>query len=230
MADIFTVTHDTWRIEDEGVRFYLLSGTKMSALIDSGMNTFDAKQIAQSLVSGQIILINTHADRDHIAGNGAFESAYMSPNEEDNYRDNGGKDKIIPIKEGDIIDLGDRPLKVIDIPGHTPGSIALIDVKHRVLISGDSIQDGNIFMFGKYRNLPLYVKSLNHLKEFEPEFDVIYPMHGTFPVEPSLTDDLIGGANCILSGKKRGKPVDMFGNSVMLYKFPYAGFLCDIKK
>ena len=44
--------------------------------------------------------------------------------------------------QGDIIDLGDRPLKIIDIPGHTPGSIAILDVKNRVLISGDSV-DGN---------------------------------------------------------------------------------------
>ena len=46
------------------------------------------------------------------------------------------KDGMIPLKEGDIIDLGDRPLEIIDNPGHTPGSIAILDVKNRVLIGG----------------------------------------------------------------------------------------------
>lgn len=31
-----------------------------------------------------------------------------------------GKGTLIPVKEGDVIDLGDRLLKIIDILGHTP--------------------------------------------------------------------------------------------------------------
>ncbi len=104
--------------------------------------------MAEELTELPLILINTHADPDHISGNGAFEEFYMSPDEEDNYRENGGKGTIIPVKEGDVIDLGDRQLRIIDIPGHTPGSIAILDEKYRVLISGDSVEDGNVFMFG----------------------------------------------------------------------------------
>ena len=188
------------------------------------------KKLAEGLTDLSVILINTYADPDHISGNGAFEEIYMSPEEKDNYRDNGGKGTIIPVKDGDVIDLGDRPLRIIDNPGHTPGSIAILDERYRVLIAGDSVQDGNIFMFGKYRNLDTYIGSLERLKEYDGRYDEIYAMHGTIPVKPELIDKLIEGAEQIRSGTAEGKKVDMFGNEVMLYKFPYAGFLGEVKE
>ena len=78
------------------------------------------------------------------SGNDAFDEIYMSAKEDGNYRENGGIGDFRPVHEGDVIDLGDRPLRIIDIPGHTPGSIAIIDEKNRILVSGDSVEDGNL--------------------------------------------------------------------------------------
>ncbi|NLC68972.1 MAG: MBL fold metallo-hydrolase [Clostridiaceae bacterium] len=228
MADVIQINDTAWRIEDNGVRFFLLAGTKKAMLIDSGMNTPNAKQIAESITKLPIMLLNTHADPDHISGNGSFDYFYMHPDEEDNYRAHGGAGIIMPVKENDIIDLGNRPLKIIFIPGHTPGSIAVLDINSRVLISGDTIQDGNIFMFKERRNLSLYIESLKKLSMYTDEFDTIYPSHGTFPVSAELIASLIEGAGQIINGTANGKVIDMFGTPVMFYKFPYAGFLCDI--
>jgi glyoxylase-like metal-dependent hydrolase (beta-lactamase superfamily II) len=117
----------------------------------------------------------------------------MSPSEEENYRGHNGKGKLLQIHEEDMIDLGDRPFRIIDIPGHTPGSIAILDVNNRVLISGDTVQNGDIFMFGAHRNLEQYIESLKHLMNYETLYDVIYPMHGSFPVKPELTEKLLQG-------------------------------------
>ncbi len=228
MADIIKINDTTWRIEDNGVRFFFLVGTEKALLIDSGMNTLNAKQIAESITKLPIILLNTHADPDHIAGNVSFDYFYMHPDEEDNYRAHGGLGSLLPVKDNDIIDLGNRPLKIYFIPGHTPGSIVVLDVNNRVLISGDSIQDGRIFMFKEHRNMSMYVESLNKLSKLTDAFDAIYPAHGSFPVYPELIASLIEGAEQILSGTAKGTSVDMFGTPVMFYKFPYAGFLCDI--
>lgn len=228
MADMIQINDNTWRLEDGGVRFFLLTGTEKALLIDSGMNTPDAKQIAEGITKLPIILLNTHADPDHISGNSRFDYCYMHPDEEDNYRAHGGLGRILPVYDNDIIELGNRPLKIIFIPGHTPGSVAVLDISSRVLISGDTIQDGNIFMFNKYRNLTLYVESLKKISGYAGVFDTIYPSHGSFPVYPELIASLIEGAEQILNGTAKGKVVDMFSTSVMLYKFPYAGFLCDI--
>jgi len=228
MAETIKINDSTWRFEDGGVRFFLLFGKEKAALIDTGMNAPDAKELAEGVTDLPLILINTHGDPDHISGNGAFEKFYMSPIEEDNYRNNGGNGTIIPVNDGDVIDLGDRPLKIIDNPGHTPGSIVILDEKYKVLIGGDAVQDGNIFMFGRYRNLDTYISSLKRLKEYDGSFDEIYPMHGTIPVKSELIEKLIDGAEQIQSGSAEGKKVDVFGTEVMLYKFPYAGFLCEV--
>ena len=37
----------------------------------------------------------------------------------------------------------------------TPGSIAILDINNRVLIAGDSVQDGNIFMFKEHEYVPV---------------------------------------------------------------------------
>ena len=220
MAETIKINDTTWRFEDESVRFFLLCGKEKAALVDSGMNTPNARAMAEALTNLPVIMINTHGDPDHISGNGAFEEFYMSPAEEPNYRDNGGQGTIIPIKEGDLIELGDRSLRIIDIPGHTPGSIAILDEKSRVLISGDSVEDGNVFMFGKYRNIDLYIQSLKHLAEYDGQYDEVYAMHGSIPVKPELTRKLIEGAMQIRQGEAVGKKVDLFGTEVILYRFP----------
>lgn len=228
MNEIIQITEDSWRIEDNGVRFFLLTGTERALLIDSGMQTPNAMEIAKSITTLPLQLLNTHADPDHISGNGMFDSVMMSPMEETLYRVHGGKETILPLKNKDIIDLGNRPLEIIDLPGHTPGSVAILDHNHRVLISGDSIQDGRIFMFGEHRNMKNYVESLLNLSHYEGKFDTIYPSHGSFPISPALIPQLISGANQILSGQAKGNEIDMFGKSVLLYQFEFAGFLCEV--
>ena len=227
MADIVRIDQNTWRIEDGAVRFYLFCGSDRAALIDTGMNVPVARRIAESITSLKLILINTHGDPDHISGNGAFDEVFMSAAEEENYRAYGGTGKVIPVKEGDVIDLGNRPLEVIDIPGHTPGSIALLDLNNRILVSGDSVQDGNIFMFGEGRDLRIYRESLEHLGKFDGLYDKIYPMHGSFPVYPNLIGKLKSGASDIIDGKASQVPVSILGKTVSLFKFEFAGFLCD---
>ena len=227
MAEIIKINNDTWRIEDGMVRMFVLEGEEKAMLIDSGMNTPDAAALAGSLTSKPLELLNTHADRDHVSGNGAFGEFYMSPDEKENYNRAGGTGRIVPVREKDIIDLGNRPLEIIDIPGHTPGSIAILDINRRVLIAGDSVQNGNIFMFGTYRDINRYISSMKKLLTYRDRFDTVYPSHGTFPVEPDLIKKLIEGAEAIADRKCEGRIVDMFGTEVMLYKFDYAGFLCE---
>jgi len=227
MADIVRIDQNTWRIEDGAVRFYLFCGSDRAALIDTGMNVPDARRIAESVTSLPLILINTHGDPDHISGNRTFDEVFMSSAEEENYRFHGGMGKVAPVKEGDVIDLGNRPLEIIDIPGHTPGSIALLDLNNRILVSGDSVQDGNIFLFGEGRDLRIYRDSLEHLEEFDGLYDKIYPMHGSFPMCPGLIGKLKSGVSDIIDGKASSVPVSVLGQTVSLFKFEFAGFLCD---
>ena len=65
--EIIQMDADSWRIEDGGVRFFLLAGHDKALLIDSGMNLPNAREIAEGLTDLPLAIINTHADRDHIA-------------------------------------------------------------------------------------------------------------------------------------------------------------------
>ncbi len=226
--EIIRLAEDTWRLEEPGVRFFLLTGTERALLIDSGMNTHDAADIAAGLTDLPVSLLNTHSDRDHIGSNGQFERFYMHPAEEAHYRQSGGTGELIPVRDGDILDLGERKLKVIHLPGHTPGSIAVLDTDNRVLISGDPIQEkGRIFMFGAHRNFDDYIHSMERLETFRDEFDEIWPSHAEIPVSPDLIRKLHDGALEIRAGKVPETGTEVFGHDVVLYDLGFTAFLCD---
>lgn len=226
--EIISINENTWRIEDGGVRFFLLAGENKALLIDSGMQVHNAKEIAEGLVDLPIELLNTHADMDHVGSNEEFDSFYMNPAEASNYYNTNKKTgTIIPVSDGDIIDLGGREIEIITLPGHTPGSIAALDINNRVLISGDPIQDGDIFMFGVQREMHAYLLSLEKLEKYKERFDTIYPSHGTFPVGPELIDALHEGAIRVMNGEVEGSDAEFFGTKIRRYDVGAAGFLCD---
>ena len=226
--EIFQMNENTWRIEDRGVRFFLLTGTEKALLIDSGMTVCNARDIAATLTDLPISLLNTHADRDHIGSNGQFESFYMHPAEEANYRRWGGKGELLPIAEGDSLDLGGRELRIIHLPGHTPGSVAVLDVENRALISGDPIQEhGRIFMFGAHRDMNAYIESLAHLERYAGEFDELWPSHADIPIGTDVIGRLREGARAVLAGEIEGHPEEMHGQSIVAYDLGFATLLCD---
>ncbi len=225
--EIIRINDDTWRIEDNGVRFFLLVGEERALLIDSGMNVHNARDIASGLTDLPITLINTHADTDHVGSNGQFASFYMHPADEPDYRRKNGQGEILPVRSGDVLELGGRTLEILHIPGHTPGSVALLDTLHRALISGDSIQNGRIFMFGRSRDMKSYIDSLERLRAWAGRFDEIWPSHGSFPVSPELIEKLRDGARAVLSGNVSGVPAELFGESIRVFDLGFATFLCN---
>jgi len=227
MAEIIAINENTWRIEEEGVRFFLLQGREKALLLDTGMSCPNARQLAESVTDKPLLLMNTHADPDHISGNAAFDSCLMHAEEEGNYRSFGGSNELVPLQDGDSLDLGGRPLKIISIPGHTPGSIALLDVSSRVLYSGDSVQNGLIFMFGPARNPQAYRESLAKLEAMRGDFDLVYPCHGAPEVRPELIPLLRQAVDAMLSDKAEGHPVNQFGMSAVKYDFDCASFLME---
>ncbi|MEQ8664105.1 MAG: MBL fold metallo-hydrolase [Rhodospirillales bacterium] len=48
------------------------------------------------------------------------------------------------LDDGDVVDLGDRVLRVLHVPGHSPGSIALWEEETGILFSGDTVYDGGL--------------------------------------------------------------------------------------
>ena len=225
--DWIKINDTTFRYEDKGVRFFLLIGSEYALLMDSGIKTENAKELAAQVTSLPLRLFNTHTDPDHVAGNGAFDEVMMNPAELVNYRKPHTSQSIIPVYDGDIIDIGGRPLRAIALPGHTPGSTGLLDINNGMLFSGDPVQDGKIFMFGPMRELSAYILSMKRLMTFSDEITEIYPCHGTCPVSKDIIPKLIDGAERVERGEMAAEPFEMFGHKVAAYDIGAAVLLCD---
>ena len=227
-ARIIQINEDTWSIEDGTVRFFLLKGTEKALLIDSGMTIHHAREIAEALTGLPVFLLNTHSDRDHTGCNEQFESFYMHPADEARYRSSGKDNRLIPVKDGDEIDLGNRKLRIIHLPGHTPGSVAVLDISRRVMISGDPLQaHGHIFMFGEHRNMKDYIDSLEKLDKMKADFDEIWPSHGDLPIYPDCIRKHCDGAKQILNKEIKGTEKEVFGQKIKIYHIGETIFLYD---
>lgn len=229
MADIIKIDDKTWRIEDGFVRFFLLVGEEKAALIDSGVNCPNASDIAKKLTDKPLILLNTHGDGDHTSGTEGFTNIYIHPLDfiECDVKGRYPNTSMIPLKDGDIIDLGNRPLKVIHIPGHTKGSVAFLDMVKRTLYAGDSVQKGHIYMFGAKRCPEMYENSLDKLIAIKSEYDCIYASHDSYLLPSDYAENVKMAWKQVNSGEVAYEMIELFGNRVRSYTTSVCGFYRD---
>jgi len=223
------IDETTFVCDDGHVRFFLLTGDREALMIDSGMQIKNARELAAEVTDMPVKLFNTHADRDHTGSNHEFDEVMMNPAEFVNYGFSHPSQKMVPVFDGDVIDLGNRQLKAIALPGHTPGSTGLLDIKSGMFFSGDPIQqDGRIFMFGPMRDLSAYILSLKHLMGLNENITAIYPAHGTYPLTMDIVPKLIAGAEKIERGEITPTRGEMFGNAFDEYDIGIDVLMCNI--
>lgn len=209
MDNVKKISEHFWVIEENGVRMFVFEGEKQAMVVDTGFGGLALKEIVAKLTSLPAMLVNTHTDKDHVGCNRDFGPVYMHPAEMDHYRrslpEGCRMEDVRPLWEGDVIDLGRWKFEVILTPGHTPGSIMLLEREKRMLISGDSIQDGDIFMFGSGRNIQAFQESLRKMLKMSRDFDVIWPSHGSYPLKPDIISGILTGTEELLAGKLPGQ-------------------------
>ena len=223
-----------YAIDEGGVRSFLIPGESDALLIDSGFGRGKLLEQVRALTDLPVTLLHTHTDGDHTGCDAQFDKILLHPAEYDYYvqkLEASGADvnavfsKIAPIWEGARLCYGDYCLEVVLIPGHTPGSIALLDAGRRMLIGGDSIQTGAIFMFGAGRNMAAYLASMRKLDAMRERFDTVLASHAQLCVDAQILPDLIEGAQAYLDGKLTGREP---GRALpcLLYTYKRANFLC----
>lgn len=229
MTEIIKINENTWRIEDGFVRFFLIEGSDKALLLDSGVNSQNAAEIIKEITDKPIMLLNTHGDMDHISGTGGFSKIHMHI---EDYLGCDIKNKypdvqFVKIEDGDMINLGNRMLQVIYIPGHTKGSIALLDLNNRILFAGDSVQKGNIFMFGNHRCKEMYKSSLEKLILLKDKYDVIYASHDEYALPDNYAEKVMEVWNLVCDKKIPYEIVELFGNKVKSYSTDICGFYIE---
>ncbi len=71
------------------------------------------------------------------------------------------------VRAGESIDLGDRRLSVLHLPGHSPGSVGLLDEHRGVLFAGDAIYDGALLDTLPGSDVAAYVTTIRTLRELD---------------------------------------------------------------
>lgn len=84
------------------------------------------------------------------------------------------------VSEGDVIDLGDRVLEILHLPGHSPGSIGLWEERTGILFSGDALYDGPLLDEIPGSDIAVYCETMRRLESLparvvhgghDPSFD-----------------------------------------------------------
>jgi hydroxyacylglutathione hydrolase len=147
------------RTNFEGPFIYLLLGTERALLLDTGTGDAKLRPIVDELLTGQeLIVAHTHSHGDHVGGDAEFENV-VGRTAEDVAAYFGIADWPNDVAE---LDLGDRVLDIVAIPGHHASHIAVYDRATRLLFSGDSLYPGRLYVF----DWPAFRASVRRLAAF----------------------------------------------------------------
>jgi hydroxyacylglutathione hydrolase len=144
---------------------FVLQGTTQALVLDTGAtNTATIRNTARGLVgTKQMIVAHTHAHGDHRASDSQFAGQAMTTLVAANRAAVEAAFGIAPwpTDEGSL-DLGGRILDVLAIPGHEAQHIAIYDRQTGLLLTGDSLYPGLLFI----NNWNEYRTSIRRLAQF----------------------------------------------------------------
>lgn len=228
------ISSGVWAFDQGMVRCFLILGQERAMLLDTGAAPCDLTAMIREITDLPLLVLNTHGDGDHTANNDQFPDIYAHPAEIPVIKQFRPEMKchIHPVTEMSSFDLGGRTLRVIEAPGHTPGSISLLDVKNRILFSGDTLSYGPVFLFGGHRDIHTYRKTLDKLEKMGG-FDTIYPCHNTCPVSLSVISALMAAVDGALDGSIVPTEADMpmpGEEKPMVYSYGKCGILYEPEK
>jgi len=174
-----------------------------AVLIDAACINKNEEDILCTLVEKNnlipVAIFSTHGHVDHICGNAFLKEKYAIPfymNRADNFFIEtallhgslfGLRIKKPPLPDanpvqGDVFRFGNNSeLHVLEVPGHSPGSIAIFSPKANFVITGDALFAGSIgrtdLPKGNYSEL---ISSVNEKLFTLPSNTQVLPGHGDF--------------------------------------------------
>lgn len=136
-------------------------------VVDPGMASTSEQRAFDTFVTDNHIkinqIINTHLHLDHCWGNNYVVDRYgvkTAANLEDDFLGDRAADQAkmfgigggdfkpvhidVPLADGDTVRVGSGELRVLHVPGHSPGSIALYDAADGWVIVGDALFRGAV--------------------------------------------------------------------------------------
>ena len=111
------------------------------------------------------------------------------------------------IQDGHLFELGGRTLEVIHTPGHSAGSVCLLDRDRGLLFGGDmAVAMGVLLHLDGSTSLEIFLSSMKKLEARAGEFEHIYSGHHIRPITKSWITDYIQCAQGLLDGSLEAIP------------------------
>jgi glyoxylase-like metal-dependent hydrolase (beta-lactamase superfamily II) len=124
------------------------------------------------------------------------------------------------LRDGDLIDLGDRSLEVIHTPGEAPDHVCVLDAADRLLCTGDLYCNGGIWAHLPGGDPQAFPSSYRRLLSRADEFDLLMPSHNEPAVPTRRLQEALGAIEAILAGEREGRAyTDLWGECVREYSF-----------
>lgn len=145
--------------------FVLFDETKECVIVDPGMNSDEENNALEEYIREQnlqpVAMLNTHCHVDHVLGCKFVKEKYDVPfyihaaespilERTSEFAAFFGMQVETPppadrfLEEQDTFRFGDSALKLLLVPGHSPGSLALYSEPDRFVIAGDALFRGSI--------------------------------------------------------------------------------------
>lgn len=240
--------HGVTEITDlSGVHCFLVEGQEKALLVDTMTGLRGLRDFVAGLTDLPVEVVLTHGHMDHAGGVYEFGRCRMHPADRDQvqgetlparlgyvqgqlqlacageFPEEGdfvpdGPVEILPLQAGDRLDLGGRWLEVIEVPGHTRGSLCFLDSLEGDFFAGDACNNNTLLVMDHSATIGEYLAALEKLRERLPEIGHFYLFHGPTPVDKSCVEDNIQCCREILQGTDDRVPVEFLGRTGYLAK------------
>ena len=247
---------------------FLITGSQRALLVDTGTGVFDLPAFLKTLTSLPVDVALTHGHVDHAGGMGCFDRVYLHPADftaalsvtaemrrgfagqilqmsggifgitSDDVRTYETQPELLPLKEGDVLDLGGVHVEVYETPGHTPGGLSFLIREERILLTGDAcnpntllfpfLPDGSLAPHATLEGLEATAQKIQSLS---PRYDRNYNGHIGFggeiaflPLPETLPQEVADLCRDLIAGKATWEEGGQMGLTAIA-RFPH-GRIC----
>jgi glyoxylase-like metal-dependent hydrolase (beta-lactamase superfamily II) len=172
-----------WVVETTDMTtMYIVEGSERALLIDTGTKCDSLDKVVRRITSKPFDVVLTHNHIDHAGNIRYFDEVYLHPLDSTVRMGVEFHGKYIWMQEGDVFDLGDRKIEVVLTPGHTPGSVVLLDPSINACYSGDAFGSGQVWLqLRPHVPMTIYYASCLRMEKIMRERDITKLYCGHYP-------------------------------------------------
>jgi len=201
---------------------YIVVGQDKAAVIDTMYGYKNVEKVVKKITNLPIVVINTHGHIDHVAGDIYFKEAYIHPDDLNLAMETVGNNfSFEMMKEGDVFDLGGIKLEVYECPGHTKGSVCLLDREDKMLFTGDTINRHCWMQLPESTDLESFYEALTRLEKLDGSYDMVLCGHTQTGDPASLFEEHKAAVKEVIDGvgSKEDEDYTYFGGVCKIHKY-----------